>query len=357
MFSLSVCMIVKNEEDVLERVLKCAKQFADEIVIVDTGSTDKTVEIAKQFTDKVFFYKWNNNFSDARNYSFSKATKDYVMWLDADDYVTKESISLINDLKLIKTNTDVFMLLYSMGFNKENKPTLQFYRERILKRSCNFKWEGFIHEVITPSGKVEYKTIEIQHRKEKVKDHKRNLKLYQDAIKRGVEFNARERYYFARELYYHRYYSSCIKQLNAYLKMQRLYEADIRGAYLILAECYLQLNKPTIALKKFSKYINQYEPTSEVCCMMGAIYNALKNYNLAKFWFKSATICDATVKGFVHPEFNDIIPYLELTKIYYLLGDINKSYYYHQRCVQIQPENTSVKHNICFFKQYFENKK
>ena len=76
MFTLSVCLIVKDEEEVLERCLNCVSQFADEIVVIDTGSKDKTVEIAKRFTNCVHSFQWENDFSKARNFSFSKATKD-----------------------------------------------------------------------------------------------------------------------------------------------------------------------------------------------------------------------------------------------------------------------------------------
>lgn len=85
---LSVCLIVKNEEKVIERCLDCVKKFADEIVVVDTGSTDKTKTLAQKYTDKVFDFVWCNDFSKARNFAFEKATCDYVMWVDADDVIS-----------------------------------------------------------------------------------------------------------------------------------------------------------------------------------------------------------------------------------------------------------------------------
>ena len=89
---LSVCMIVKNEQEILERCLNCVKKFADEIIIVDTGSSDKTVSIAKQFTDKVYHFDWCDDFAKARNFSFEKASLDYICWLDADDFIDEENI-------------------------------------------------------------------------------------------------------------------------------------------------------------------------------------------------------------------------------------------------------------------------
>lgn len=99
MMEISVCMIVKNEEDVLARCLNCVKQFADEIIIVDTGSKDQTKTIARTFTTNVFDFAWCDDFSKARNFAFDKATKDFKMWIDADDVILDEDIQKIKDLK------------------------------------------------------------------------------------------------------------------------------------------------------------------------------------------------------------------------------------------------------------------
>ena len=90
MKEISLCMIVRNEEEVIERCLKSICDLVDEIIIVDTGSTDKTKQIVSKYTDKIYDFEWVNDFAKARNYSFSKATKDYILWLDADDVILEE---------------------------------------------------------------------------------------------------------------------------------------------------------------------------------------------------------------------------------------------------------------------------
>ena len=85
MITVSLCMIVKNEEDVLARCLDSVSDLVDEIVVVDTGSTGRTREIAGRFTNRVYDFTWIDDFAAARNYAFSLAEKDYCMWLDADD--------------------------------------------------------------------------------------------------------------------------------------------------------------------------------------------------------------------------------------------------------------------------------
>src|SRR5690625_4398186 len=99
MVTISLCMIVKNEEEVLERCLRSVKDLVDEINIVDTGSTDNTVDIAKKLTDRVYHFKWTGKFKDARNESFKKATKDYILYLDADDVLLKEDRKKFKKLK------------------------------------------------------------------------------------------------------------------------------------------------------------------------------------------------------------------------------------------------------------------
>ena len=100
---------------------------------------------------------------------------------------------------------DVFMCKYLMDFDENNKANFSFYRERILKRSLGFVWEGFVHEVITPRGKVHYTNIEIEHRKiKKNSDANRNLNIYKKALKTNRKFSPREQYYYSRELFYHK---------------------------------------------------------------------------------------------------------------------------------------------------------
>ena len=89
MATISLCMIVKNEEKYLARCLDSVANLVEEIIIVDTGSTDRTTEIASNYTSKIYSHLWTDDFSDARNYSFSKASMDYCMWMDADDVLEK----------------------------------------------------------------------------------------------------------------------------------------------------------------------------------------------------------------------------------------------------------------------------
>ncbi len=90
MITLSLAMIVKNEGATIERALSCAKLFADEMIVVDTGSTDDTVAKAEAMGAKVRHFSWIDDFATARNYSFSQCAMDWIIWLDGDDVISRE---------------------------------------------------------------------------------------------------------------------------------------------------------------------------------------------------------------------------------------------------------------------------
>ncbi len=341
-------MIVKNESAVLARALTCAKKFADEIIVVDTGSTDDTKEIAKKFTDKVFDFEWCDDFSRARNYAFSLASCDYQMWLDADDVITDANIKKINNLKKSSTDVDVFMCQYSTGFNNENQPSVTYFRERILKRANNFKWQGFVHEVIAPCGKIEYTDIEIEHRKVVAGDPKRNLKLYQKALKKGVNFSPRELYYYARELFYNGQYKKSAQNLKKFIKIEGTYPPDFVGAHLMLSKCQEKMDQPSKSIDILLSYLKNHTPNAEIATELGYLFDKLKKPDCAIFWFKSALVTEPQTQGFIKKDCQDFTPLVELSRLLY-----NKDYAHakecHEKAKAIHPNHFAVKYNEKFF--------
>ncbi|MGL4911874.1 MAG: glycosyltransferase family 2 protein, partial [Romboutsia sp.] len=111
MITISLCMIVKDEEDVIERCLNSIHEVVDEIVIIDTGSKDNTIELVKKYTKKIYYFKWIDDFSKARDFSFSKATKDYILWLDADEFFNEDNRNKLLELKKnISNNIDAITM-------------------------------------------------------------------------------------------------------------------------------------------------------------------------------------------------------------------------------------------------------
>ncbi len=113
---ISLCMIVKDEEKKLKEFLDHHMPLADELIIVDTGSKDNTMKIAKSFTDKVFYVVWHDDFSAARNESIGHATKDWILWLDPDELIRTEDFKKIRSL--IKKDAFAYRFIQETGLNK-----------------------------------------------------------------------------------------------------------------------------------------------------------------------------------------------------------------------------------------------
>ena len=164
--TISLCMITKNEQDNLAECLNSVKDIADEIIVVDTGSKDKTKEIAKKFSAKIFDFKWSDDFSAARNESLKHATKDWILILDADETLGEEGKKAIKELVKGKDN-DAFLLLQKnytneasiVGFvNEEHKKDGKAYKgwygsfiARLFRNKKDYEFEGTVHELVEPS--------------------------------------------------------------------------------------------------------------------------------------------------------------------------------------------------------------
>lgn len=146
-------MIVKNEEDVLARCLDSVRHLVDEIVIVDTGSTDRTKEIARSYTARVIDFPWSDDFSAARNFSFSHAAMDYIFWLDADDILPAEEQTKFLTLKhTLSPDIDSVTMIYSLAQDEDGKTISSVRRNRLIKRANRFRWHGVVHEYLEVWG-------------------------------------------------------------------------------------------------------------------------------------------------------------------------------------------------------------
>lgn len=149
---LSLCMIARNEEGYIGDALKSVQDLVDEIIVVDTGSSDRTVEIAKEYSAKVFFMEWQHDFAAARNEALKHATGDWVLILDADERVPEDLKDNLRSL-LIPTDQAISYLLYIRNYLHEGDEgsVLGHYMVRLFRKTPETRFFGVIHEQLYPN--------------------------------------------------------------------------------------------------------------------------------------------------------------------------------------------------------------
>ncbi len=149
--TISACMIVKNEEKLLPQCLESIKDYVDEIIIVDTGSTDRTVEIAKSYGAKVYHHPWEDDFSKHRNQSISYATSEWVFIIDADEVLEKGSGKVMREV--IKNNSvDSYFFVVKSAYN-EGVGMASHNSVRLFQNGKGIHYKGRVHNRIVGDKK------------------------------------------------------------------------------------------------------------------------------------------------------------------------------------------------------------
>lgn len=352
MKKLSLCLIVKNEEKNLGFCLNNAKEYADEIVIVDTGSVDRTKEIAGKYTDKVYDFTWVYDFSKARNFAFDKATKEYLMWLDADDIVPKESVKNILKWKNDETDFDVLLCPYVTAFDENFNPIFQFNRERIVKNEKRFRFKERVHEVIVPAGTIKIdESIKIYHNKKEALPSTRNLDIYEKMIAEGETLSPRSQFYYARELSFHKKYDEAIHMFSKFLYEGKGWVENKIEACLNLSKCYQAKGEEDKALSVlFGSFVYDL-PRGETLYEIGNVFLSRQDYIKAIYYFKLALEAKPNLNsgGFVTIDCYGFLPAIQLCVCYHKLGDMINSRHYHEVSKAFKPDSELVKYNEKYF--------
>ena len=352
MATICLCMIVKNEEKHLARCLDSVAKLVEEIIIVDTGSTDQTVEIASNYTSNVYFHPWMDDFSDARNFSFSKASMDYCMWMDADDILEKTEWEKFLQLKSsLSLDTDIVMMKYNTAFDEAGMPSFSYYRERWIKNCPAYRWVGAVHEVIPPHGSVIYSDIAICHKKINTGEPDRNLKIYQKILAKGKKLDPRQQYYYGRELYYHHQYKEAVSVFEKFLSSPTGWIENKIEACSVCADCYYKLGQDHSALLTLLRSLCFDLPRAELCCQIGKHFLDHENYHNSIYWYKTAlnAVKNEFSCGFILPDCYDYIPFLQLCVCYDKIGDRQRAKEYNERAGACKPYSSAYLYNRHYF--------
>ncbi len=354
---ISSCVIVKNEAENIERCLNSIKDISNEIIVVDTGSTDNTKEIASKFGARIYDFKWDDNFSNAKNYALDKATGDWIIFLDADEYFETNTQKILGRVfKHIHNNKAIDAVLCRMinteGFNGKilsENPTVRIFRGR-----CGIRFSGAVHEQPLKNGnsfsaaKVTDFNLLIYHTgyssailPEKIK---RNLKILENEIANNQITNLT--YYYMSSMHNNLgNYEESIKY--ALLALKELTIKDTIMAY----QPYILLIKSMLVLKdkyvadEIEKYANEaieaFPTHPEIWYIKGMVKKAQHDYPAAINCFLKAINYNKNFNLLLNNNFPGQTEnvYFNLAESYKKLGDQVHALEYYFEALKINKMN------------------
>jgi len=263
--TLSLCMIVKNEERFIEDCLESVKDVVDQIVILDTGSTDKTLEIVQKYDVDVHHFKWCDDFSKARNESIKHAMSNWILWLDADERLQPSS-----KRKILKELTSVQKpVIYQVQINNKTSDAADAqlstaYRLFTNNRGISFK--GRIHEQLAHDSSfskpdVRRSQIIIEHLGYaiegdlKSEKNQRNLKLLQQMVTENPE-DGYAHYTLGQQFNLNQEFDLAINHFNKAVELNQFDKAMTASLFNVLAESYFNKRDFAAAKQNAEKSVN-----------------------------------------------------------------------------------------------------
>lgn len=338
MITISLCMIVKNEERLLTRCLDSVADLMDEIIIVDTGSTDKTKEIAARYTDKIYDFEWINDFAAARNFAFSKASMEYIYSADADEVLDADNREAFLVLKkTLLPEIDIVQMYYA---NQLDFGTIYNYdkelRPKLYKRLRTFTWEAPIHEQVILEPVIYDSDVIISHMPEN--NHKdRDLASFARITSSGEQLSKRLHNIYAKELF-------VSGEDDDFLRASDFFENscqdtsrgvdEIREAACVAAKA-ARLRKDPVKFLKYALKAVACGGCAEICCELGQYFMEQKDFDEAIVWFYNGAY---ETESILNIRSSGSIPLKCLAECYRLLGNDEQAEEYEQLASEWKPE-------------------
>ena len=352
MKSISLCIIAKNEKDKIYNCLQSIRDVFNEIIFVDTGSTDNTIEIAKEFTNKIYNFEWIDDFSAARNFAFSKATSDYIMWLDADDILKEEDRNKLIKLKEdMDGDIDYYSMMYDYRHDDNGVCTYSFRRNRIVRNNGTFYWDGPIHEALVTNGICKDTDITITHTNNHDNGQK-YINFFRKRINNGKGLTPREKYYYGGELTVFGDYDEALEVLLDFLNDKYPGRYENRRACDYIGDIYRKRKDYKRALRYYYKYFEFDIPTIQLLDKISSCYNKLNDKQYECFWSSIISLIDIpdrSLTKFANDNEIKIKHSLNGCLTNFNIGNLDQAERCNDRIGKINPDNNGYKYNVNFF--------
>lgn len=348
--TISLCMIAKDEEKNLERCLKSACDWVDEIIVVDTGSRDATTDIARNFGALVVPFCWKNDFSAARNESLKMATKKWVLVLDADEELPQETARNLQKLATTPGVDAWTFTIISPSFFAGSSQKVKHLSLRMFKNNKGYRFQGKIHEQIkhsilrvNPSAVIRYAGLEILHygytgsQQERREKTLRNIALLKEALRDDpadpfYNFNLGVSYFLLGDLENSRkHYQTALENLTP--------DSELTSAlYRNYCICLYEMGEYSRSLKLTETGLAYFPDYPDLYFLKGQIFWELGLYSRARASFEKCTSFRKTPPKYLTTE--GVTSYLALENLAEVCtqeGDFEKAVEYIRSALEQNP--------------------
>jgi len=344
-------MIVRDEEATLPNCLQSVRHLVEDCVIVDTGSTDNTIAVARRFNARVFEHAWADNFAEARNAAFAQATGDYIFWLDADDILLPIDQERFGTLREnLDASYDGYTMIYDYARDALGVSILRFHLPRLIRRDAGYRWVGRVHEYLDGPGRWLPSDVVVTHNRTRSSGD-RNLRIYERMKAEGEPFSSRDRLYYANELADHGRWTEALPLYEASAEDVSLWLEDRLWAVNKLAEGFeLQGDRDSMRRALYRAFAWD-APRPEACCRLG--HDALQQgqYRAAASWYDMAIRwAPPETGGFRIVACHTWLPHLQLAVCLSYLGQLERACWHNEQAARWVPQYAAVEHNRAFFR-------
>lgn len=348
MTTVSLCMCVKNDEAVIERCLKSVADLVDEIIIVDLESTDRTRELASTFTNLIYSFGSNHKETEALSYSFQLATKQYILWLNPNDFMFES-----DRIKFIKLKQSIDLDIDGISMNlhaKLNEGTSN-KKTRLVRRDSYYSFSGEPSDHLIVSGNNLDADLTINHLPY-TNYTKNNIKTFEIMLEENIDFSPRDLFYYAKELSDDGQHDKAIKYFLKFLRTKQHFNEHNILACNYLADNYHHLNLNELEKSWLLQSFQFEKPQPETCCRIGYHFLENNNYDSAIYWYKEA-VSNKHSEQFVssHQPHSTWLPHLQLAVCYDRIGEFQLANEHNELAFSYHPTHASILSN----RQYFSS--
>lgn len=346
---LSAVLIVKNEEELLARCLESLKDIYDELVIVDTGSTDTTEEIAHSFGARMGRFPWIDDFAAARTYAESLCFGQYVYWQDGDEILIEGHDRIKEIVAEGKLDGVAPMMIYSRDGSGATKST--FLRQELLhKNNGLWEWVGAAHNWLNGPCRTVEQGILVEHLDRPSGDRPNHKDIF-EALRANLKGKGqieRGLFYLAREHYYRHHWHEVIALLRLLLDTEPNWPAQRARACVLLGNSWLSIGNQAEAASAYMRGIQEFPTTAEPYFQLGELRYKQGKYQEAATWLLASTI-HVPSEFFIDMSIYDWRRYDRLALTLYKLGALDEARYWGQKALDGYPSSERLKTNMTYY--------